>query len=77
MDHFIFLFTTGIGFTEIALIIIVVFILFGAKRIPEIMRSLGKGLSEFKKVTQELQSEAMKEIDDSKKVVKSNDKPKK
>ena len=38
-----------IGTTEIILIVIVILILFGAKRIPHLMRSLGSGVREFKK----------------------------
>ncbi|NLB56395.1 MAG: twin-arginine translocase TatA/TatE family subunit [Lentisphaerae bacterium] len=39
----------NIGITELIVILIVVLVLFGAKRIPEIARALGKSLSEFKK----------------------------
>ena len=39
----------GIGFGEWALILLVVLLLFGAKRVPEIARSLGQSMSEFKK----------------------------
>lgn len=38
-----------IGTTEIILIVVVILILFGARRIPELMRSLGSGVREFKK----------------------------
>jgi sec-independent protein translocase protein TatA len=38
-----------IGSTEIILIVVVILILFGAKRIPQLMRSLGSGVREFKK----------------------------
>jgi sec-independent protein translocase protein TatA len=38
-----------IGTTEILLIVLAIVILFGAKRIPELMRSLGGGVREFKK----------------------------
>jgi sec-independent protein translocase protein TatA len=38
-----------IGTTEIILIIVAIIILFGARRIPELMRSLGSGVREFKK----------------------------
>ena len=37
------------GWTEWLLIFLVFFLLFGAKRLPEIARSLGKGIKEFKK----------------------------
>jgi sec-independent protein translocase protein TatA len=38
-----------IGTTEIILIVAVILLLFGAKKIPELMRSLGSGTREFKK----------------------------
>ena len=37
-----------IGATEIILILLVVLLLFGGKKIPELMRGLGKGMKEFK-----------------------------
>ncbi|MES2522224.1 MAG: twin-arginine translocase TatA/TatE family subunit [Gemmatimonadota bacterium] len=37
------------GFTEIMIILVIVLLLFGAKRIPEIAGSLGKGITEFKR----------------------------
>ena len=36
------------GFREILVILLIVLVLFGAKRIPELARSLGKGINEFK-----------------------------
>lgn len=39
-----------IGGQEIILILLVVLILFGGKKIPELMRGLGKGVKEYKKV---------------------------
>lgn len=38
----------GLGAPEIILIIVVVLILFGGKKIPELMKGLGKGVKEFK-----------------------------
>ena len=38
----------GIGLPEIIIFLIVVLLLFGAKRVPEIGRSVGKGMREFK-----------------------------
>jgi sec-independent protein translocase protein TatA len=43
------MFEHPIGITEIILILFVAFLFFGAKRLPEIGRSLGKSISEFKK----------------------------
>lgn len=37
-----------LGTTEIILIVVVVLLLFGGKKIPELMRGLGKGIKEFK-----------------------------
>ena len=44
----------SIGFTEIVLIFIVILLIFGAKRIPELARSLGKASYEFKKAKDEI-----------------------
>lgn len=38
-----------IGAQEIILILIIVLVLFGGKKIPELMRGLGRGMNEFKK----------------------------
>jgi len=41
------------GFQEILLIAIVILVLFGARKIPEFMKGLGKGISEFNKETKD------------------------
>ncbi len=38
----------GLGFWEIALIVLAIVLLFGAKKIPELMKGLGKGVNSFK-----------------------------
>ena len=38
----------GLGATEVILIVVVILLLFGGKKIPELMRGLGKGIKEFK-----------------------------
>jgi len=43
----------GLGGQELAIILVLVLILFGAKKIPEIMRGLGQGIREFKQASQE------------------------
>ncbi len=43
----------SLGGTEIFLIIFVILLLFGAKRIPELAKGLGKGIKEFKDATKE------------------------
>ena len=47
----------SLGLTEIALILIVVLILFGGKRIPELAKALGKAQYEYKKAKELLQNE--------------------
>lgn len=47
----------SLGLTEIALILIVVLILFGGKRIPELAKALGKAQYEYKKAKESLQNE--------------------
>lgn len=48
----------SIGIPEIILIVVVVLLLFGAKRIPELARSLGKAQNEYKKAKAALKEEA-------------------
>ena len=43
----------NIGWPEILLVLLVVLLLFGAKRLPDLARSLGKSLREFKKGREE------------------------
>lgn len=43
-----------IGPWQIALIVLVVLLMFGGKKIPELMRGLGKGITEFKKGKEEI-----------------------
>jgi sec-independent protein translocase protein TatA len=38
----------GLGFGEMVLIVVVIFMVFGAKRIPELARGLGEGIRNFK-----------------------------
>jgi sec-independent protein translocase protein TatA len=47
----------GIGGMEVILIIAVVLILFGAKKIPELAKGLGTGIKEFKKATKDVTDE--------------------
>ena len=55
----------GIGLPELLLIFLVCLLLFGAARLPEIGRSLGEGIREFKKALKEGQEEP-KSKDDKK-----------
>ncbi len=50
-----------IGMQELLVILLVVLLLFGAKRIPEVMRSLGSGINEFKRGMREIEREVSKD----------------
>ncbi|GIV57435.1 twin-arginine translocase TatA/TatE family subunit [Rhodocaloribacter litoris] len=47
----------SIGMPELILIFLAILLIFGAKRIPEIARGLGKGIREFKDATRDIQRE--------------------
>ncbi|HDZ40413.1 MAG TPA: twin-arginine translocase TatA/TatE family subunit [Bacteroidetes bacterium] len=48
------------GPTEIILIVLVVVILFGGRKIPELMKGIGQGMKEFKKATKDEQKDEEK-----------------
>jgi sec-independent protein translocase protein TatA len=50
----------AIGPWQIVLVVLVVLLMFGGKKIPELMKGLGKGISEFKKGKEEIE----KDLDD-------------
>lgn len=57
-----------IGTPEIIVILLIVVMLFGSKKIPELARGLGKGMREFKNATSDIQEEirkSSKEITDT------------
>ena len=47
----------SLGFWEIALIVLVILLLFGGKKIPELMKGLGKGVKSFKEGMKEVEAE--------------------
>lgn len=49
-----------IGPWQVVLIVLVVLILFGGKKIPELMKGLGKGMKEFKDATKEIDKDKEK-----------------
>jgi len=53
----------NLGTPEIILIFLVVLLLFGAKRLPELFRSFGKSIKEFKKATSEIEDEVRTAMD--------------
>jgi sec-independent protein translocase protein TatA len=63
----------NLGATEIILIAFVVLLLFGGKKIPELMRGLGKGVREFKDAKDNVRRELEESINE--KETKSETKP--
>lgn len=55
------------GWQEILLILIIVLILFGARKIPDLARSLGRGVKEFKKGLNEIEAPEDKDKEKQKK----------
>ena len=43
----------GVGLPEIIIIVLIIVLLFGAKKLPEIAKALGKAIKEFKKSSKE------------------------
>jgi sec-independent protein translocase protein TatA len=52
----------NLGASEIILILLVILLFFGAKKIPELAQGLGKGLREFRKAAREVQEDIEKEV---------------
>ena len=44
----------NLGVSELSIILIIVLVLFGAKKIPELFKGIGKGMKEFKKVKKDV-----------------------
>jgi sec-independent protein translocase protein TatA len=63
---FILSFVGGLGIGELILIFSILIILFGAKKIPELARGLGKGIREFKDAAKDIS----KEVEDINKIKK-------
>ncbi len=60
----------GIGTTELLVILFIILLVFGSKKLPELAQGLGRGIREFKKATNEIQDE----LDLSKPAVKEKKK---
>ena len=43
----------GVGLREILIIVLIIIVLFGAKKIPELMRGMGSGIKEFKEAVKD------------------------
>src|SRR5215470_7400711 len=63
MNTMLGLFNLGGG--EIILILALILILFGAKKLPELAKGLGQGIKEFKKATKEVTDEVSSAMDDT------------
>ena len=63
----------GLNFTEILVIFIVILLLFGAKKLPDLARSLGRASYEFKKAKEELlkETEELKDAAEQKAIAES------
>ncbi len=59
MNHLMFLGNLGTG--EIIVIALIVLLLFGGKKIPELMRGIGKGVKSFKDGLNDIENEIKKE----------------
>jgi len=55
----------GIGAPQLILIALVVLLLFGGRKIPELMRGLGQGVKEFKDATNKDKTKSDKKSDDN------------
>ncbi len=53
-----------IGMGEIVLIVVVIMLLFGVKRLPEIGRALAKAIKEFKKASRDIEEDIKDAIED-------------
>lgn len=52
----------NLGATEIILIVLVILVFFGAKKIPELAQGLGKGIREFRKATREIETDITTDV---------------
>lgn len=55
----------NLGFPELILILVIALVVFGPGKLPEIGRAVGKGLSEFKKATNNLMSDVNKPLENA------------
>lgn len=53
-----------LGTTELIVIAVVVLILFGAKKVPELMKGVGTGIKEFKKASRDVQDEMQRTMEE-------------
>ena len=63
-------FIQGVGTTELLIIFFVILLLFGAKKLPELARGMGKSIKEFKKATTEIEEDIRSAMDTTEEPVK-------
>jgi len=63
MTHGFLLGMLGLGGGEITVIVLIVLLLFGGKKIPELMKGLGKGIKEFKDASKGVEGESTEKKD--------------
>ena len=61
MNHLLFL--GNLGTSEIIILAVLVLLLFGGKKIPELMKGIGKGVSQFKRGLKEVEDDIKLEDD--------------
>ena len=64
----------GIGTTELIIIMFIILLIFGAKKLPELAQGLGKGIREFKRASTDIQEEFRIKDDDTPQKEKVQDK---
>lgn len=62
----------GFGWQEMVVLLVLVLIFFGPKRLPELAEALGKSLNKFKSATREASDEVKRELDDVKRDVEED-----
>jgi len=67
MFSLLFLFIGSLGMQELVVILLIIIVLFGAKKIPELARGMGRGIREFKDASKEIKDEIEQGIKEEKK----------
>jgi len=67
----------NVGTWELIIVLLVIFLLFGSKRLPEVARGLGKGIREFKREMHGISDEVQRPVDSSSQRPQSSSEPNK
>ena len=70
MEAFI---TLAIGVWQIVVVVLLVLLLFGGRKIPELMRGVGQGMKEFKKATSDDDDDIVDDTEETKKIKDGKD----